>query len=910
MVAFFVLGLPTSVFAQLMVLSPECEYRENPLGLDVLQPRLSWKLSSLNSKKQSAFRILVAGSEEELNADKGDLWDSGKVTSEESNNILYAGKELSAFRKCWWKVKVWDESGLESDWSRPACFSVGPLNRLDWSAEWIGADREADNTNFPFIRKRIEVDRVPQIAIAHINVIGYFELYVNGARISEDILNPAVSDYSKQTLFVSYDIQPYLKEGENIIGIWLAHGWYRHTPDHYYGVTQEGPMLRANIQMDFGPGQRRFIRSDRTWQFLESNREYLGGWQWGNFGGEKVNLAYDIASWSLPGFRENDWRQVDNYKIHQIPVVAQRNKPTRILAEIQPVGMEVIGEREFLYDFGKHMTGWIALNFAGADPDEEIRLEYIDKILETAEIEDEIEQNLSTVLNDGTGQRAYISYNQRDVLLGAGNENETFSNKFNYHAFRWVKISGLDREKIKKITALQISESNEQISTFKCSDPLLNKIWEAVNNTYRCINYNGYVVDCPHRERFGYGGDSHSSMEAGLSNFDLAALFNKWTLDWNAGNYPNGLWPHTVPEKTGHKNAFSPGWGGFGMFMPWQFYIYYGDTSNLLQAYPYIERWMAYMESNVMDGILQKDTLRGGNSDWSFHGDWVAPYYGMQPEDRVDQHSTDLFNNCFYLYELQMAEKIAGVLGKKEDAEHYSRLYARSKPLIHEAFYDASAGYYANGEQPYQALPLLVDLVPEDLKADLDSYLEYLILEKNKGHLNSGMLGTYFLLEYLMKTGRNDLICTMVSKRTFPGWGHMIENGATTIWEQWNGDNSQIHNCYLSVGKWFIQGLGGIQPDREKAGFRHFIIRPGFVDQLDYAGISYKTRFGRIESSWKQDKKSIRHRVLVPVNTVATYRLQPMKYKRVLVNGEKAGSGSTIQLTPGEYEITLVKDLN
>jgi alpha-L-rhamnosidase len=470
-----------------------------------------------------------------------------------------------------------------------------------------------------------------------------------------------------------------------------------------------------------------------------------------------------------------------------------------------------------------------------------------------------------------------------------------------------VKIAGLDNESIRKLEALQISENNEQVSSFQCSNPLLNKIWEAVNNTYRCINYSGYVVDCPHRERFGYGGDSHSSMEAALSNFDLAALFNKWTLDWNSGNYPNGLWPHTVPENPNHKNKFSPGWGGFGMFLPWQFYIYYGDTTNLSRAYPYIKQWMSYLQTNVHNGILKKDTLREISTKWSFHGDWVAPYYGMQPENRVDQLSTKFFNNCFYLYELQMARNIANVLGKTDDAEYYDKLFQKSKLIIHNTFFNPGLGYYANGEQPYQAFPLLVELVPDELKTEIEDYLEYLILEKNNGHLNSGMLGTYFLLEYLMKAGRHDLIYTMVNQKTFPGWGYMVENGATTIWEQWNGENSQIHNCYLAVGKWFIQGLGGIQPNHEKSGFKNFVIYPGFVEDLNSVEVSYKTRFGEIISSWKQDERKIEHKVVVPVNAVAAYQLPDIEFRQILINGKELDESEVIQLTPGEYEIHLIK---
>jgi alpha-L-rhamnosidase len=455
------------------------------------------------------------------------------------------------------------------------------------------------------------------------------------------------------------------------------------------------------------------------------------------------------------------------------------------------------------------------------------------------------------------------------------------------------------------LKAFAISEDMEQVSSFESSNPLLNKIWETVNHTYRCIAYNGYVVDCPQRERVGYGGDSHSSMETALSNFDAAALFNKWTRDWNAANYGTGLWTHTAPEIPPHKNKFSPGWGGFGMFLPWQFYIYYGDTLNLERAYPYIRRWMEYMHSNTREGILHPDTIRGVGAQWSFHGDWVAPSYAMQPDRRVDWNSTHFFNNCYYLYNLRMAEQIAGVLHRKGDALLFRERYEHSLGKIHARFYNHETGDYANGEQPYQAFPLYVGLVPAELKDDLDDRLEYLILEKNKGHLNTGMLGTYFMLEYLMESGRNDLIHTMVNQKTFPGWGYMIENGATTIWEQWNGQNSQIHNCYLSVGKWFIQGLGGIRPDPEHPGFSHFHIMPGVVEGLDYAKVSYHTRKGKIISNWKRQGSALSLEIEVPVNTSATLELPDGDYQRVTMNGQALAPAESMVLQSGSYTLKL-----
>jgi alpha-L-rhamnosidase len=572
-----------------------------------------------------------------------------------------------------------------------------------------------------------------------------------------------------------------------------------------------------------------------------------------------------------------------------------------------------MAQDEFLIDFGKHINGWIDLRFQGGDADSLLVIDYIDKLLMPDEEWDPLEKNFAIKLDGDSKGRSMITYHQQDVVYPDRNAVAHFRNRFNYHAFRWIRIKGLEQIPWQGLKAYMISEDIPQVTRFECSNPLLNKIWATVNHTYRCIAYNGYVVDCPHRERVGYGGDSHSSMETALSNFDMAALYNKWTVDWNRGNYATGMWSHSAPEIPQHKNKFSPGWGGFGMFMPWQFYVYYGDTLNLSRAYPYIRRWMEYLHVNTQDGVLHADTARGYSSLWSFHGDWVAPPYGMQPDRRVDPRSTHFFNNCYYLYSLELAARIADVLNHQGDVKTYRSRMAYSQEKIHHRFFNPSSHDYANGEQPYQAFPLYVGLVPDEMKEDLVQHLARLIQEKNHGHLNTGMLGTYFMFEYLMETGRNDLIFAMVNQKTYPGWGYMIEQGATTIWEQWNGQNSQIHNCYLSVGKWFVQGLGGIRPDESNPGFSHFFIDPGLIHDLDYVNVSYHTRNGEIISNWKLKGHRIECEVQVPVNTSATFVFPGHGLKQVRVNGEKISDFTTserferpcIPLYPGKHIILL-----
>jgi len=851
--------------------------------------------------------VLISSSKEALLADVGDLWDSGITNLQLTNNIIYSGIPLQAFQKCYWKVMTWDEHNAASDWSDISLFTMGPLKNIDWPAEWIGRPESLDKTHFPVYSKEFELKHKPLDAYLYVNALGYSEILVNGKKVSDDILSPSVSDYSKHTLYVTYDIKPFLKEGRNTISIWMGHGWNRLQPkrSRYYGVVEGVPLARVFARLNYPQDSCRIIRTDRSWQYRRSNRQYVGSWVWGDFGGERVDLHEEM---NAQGVVDSQNRFVDNYVVHNIPVIAQRNNPTQIIDTIIPVEIKEIENNECLIDFGKHINGWLTFEFNGQKSDSTIRIEYIDKILDMDSITDQLTKRFTKELSGDKDTKGYISYNQHDIIVPANKEREKFQNKFNYHAFRWVKVSGINKEDIILIKALQFSEKNEQIATFECSNPLFNKIWDAVINTYRCINYSGYVVDCPHRERKGYGGDSHSSLETALSIFDLRALCNKWTLDWNAAIYPTGLWPHSAPEFPSHKNKFSPGWGGFGMFLPWQYYNYYGDTVNLARAYPHIKKWIKFLESNTVDGILKKDSLYS-NSFGAFHGDWVAPYYSMHRGNRVDQNSTNFFNNCFYLYELDMAIKIATVLGESEDVKHYAKLYDYSKPRIHKQFYDEKNKWYSNGEQPYQAFPLLINLMPDSIQPGLDELLEYLIVEKNNGHLNTGMLGTYFMLEYLMKAGKDDLIYTMVNQKTFPGWGYMIENGATTIWEQWNGDNSQIHNCYLAIGKWFVQGLGGIQINMEKAGLPTIVITPKFIEDLEYVDVSYDTRYGPVVSNWENKSNTIVHNLEIPVNVKTLYEIPKMEKSRILLDGVIINDAeqNMMMLDPGTHEIRIIK---
>ncbi len=342
-----------------------------------------------------------------------------------------------------------------------------------------------------------------------------------------------------------------------------------------------------------------------------------------------------------------------------------------------------------------------------------------------AEQHDPMVMNFSiSAENDNKGRR-FVIYNQEDIYQCAGKKQEHFINKFNYHAFRWVLVKGLKDIRLNDIQAMMIGTEIPQIAQVETSNELINNIWKLINHTFECLTHTGYTVDCPHRERIGYGGDMHASLETSLCNYDLSAFFNKWIIDWRVNNYPTGFWTNSAPEPPQHNYGFNPGWGAFGVALPWKYYAYYGDTLNLSRSYPFVKRFINYMNLSVNDGILYNDSILAF-PERGFLGDWVPPGYDMSKDGRVDYRSTHLFNNCIYVYVLNMAKNMAIVLDKPEDEKYFENLINTSKPKIHELFFNESSRDYANGQQPYLAFPLLTDIVPEIYREEVNKNLEKL----------------------------------------------------------------------------------------------------------------------------------------------------------------------------------------
>jgi len=873
-----------------------CEYRENPLGIDAEKPRLSWVIEDRGQKtevrgqKQTAYQVLVASSEELLKKDKGDLWDSGKVASDQSIQVEYQGKPLESRMVCHWKVRVWlavsklpgeggDRKGKASDWSKPALWTMGLLKPEDWQAKWI---KSAGNETSPRVRKEFTLAAAPERATAFVNVKGYYELYVNGKKVGDDVLSPAVSVYAKRSLYNTYDISKFLHAGTNCVGVWLG-----------LGLSFKGeitPVARVQLEMSVG-GQRVVVGTDPTWTFMPSTHTEFA-WGWHGNGREHIDARRDIAGWSEAGCTAGKWLPVEEFAQPSGVATAQSCPPNRITKVIPLAACTALSTKTWELDFGTNLTGWLRLRLPQLESGQRLVMYYADKRFQTPEGDDtpagRIKPMMPRKFDTAQGAVCYQTYGQETEFISAGKPGEEFCSKFNYNGFRYVIVEGLPTKPASgDAEALMVESDLEPAGTFECSNDLFNRIHQVNLWTVRCLNLGGYMVDCPHRERMGYG-DGQVSIETQIMNRDAAAFYGKWAVDWLDEQNPTTGKSAQFAPKNDDESCYLA-WGGMVDVLPWKAYLYYGDRRLLERAYEPMRRYpTVYLESLYEDGVQQR---RGDTP-----GDWVPPGRGMDaPDNGLPGQAGILFSNCYRVYLLDLLARAAIILGRTDEAQAYRTRIDELRPLIHAAFYDAEKQVYVLDEQAYQAMPLMTRIVPEELRGTIQKKLEDGILVKNKGHLDTGMLGTYFLFQYLQEAGRNDLLYTIVNQKTYPGWGYMLSQGATTLWEQWNGYWSQIHSCFAGPGGWFYQSLAGIRPDESGPGFKKIIIKPAVVGDLTWVKCSYDSIHGRIVSNWNREGDKLTMDVTIPVNTTATVYVPAKDAAGVTESGKSAAKANGVK---------------
>lgn len=841
--------------SSLAIYDLRCEYLTNPLGIGMVTPGLSWKIKSeIIGTEQIAYQVIAASDSILLTETDADLWNSGKVNSSASLLIPYNGNPLNSRSVVYWKVRIWDENDNVSDWSNVTGFTVGLLQNEDWDSEYIGLPEIGGIVESPMLRKAFTVTSPGDKLLLYVNSLGYHEIYINGEKVGEDVLSPAVSQFDKRSQEITYDVSAYTKMGENDLVIWLGRGWYSWGLP---GVVNKGPLVQAQLEQLNAGKWNTILVSDENWTGRMSEYSLIGDWRAGRFGGEKVVGERIIFDWSAENLDKLDWFPVIKVDVPEHQVSPQMVEPNRIHEIIAANTVTPLSENTWLMDMGKNLTGWLKVNFPTLQKGQEIKMEYCDHL-------------------DKEGN--FVDRNQFDIYVASGNGNETFQNKFNYHGFRYVRISNLPvKPSNENVTALLIQTDYKMASGFECSDNEINQIHDMIYYTLRCLSLGGYLVDCPQIERLGYGGDGNASTQTAQVMFELAPMYTNWLQAWGDCIRDDGGMPHTAPNP--YPAGGGPYWCGFIITASWKTYLNYGDKRILEKYYPAMQKWLGYVEHYSETGLLKKwpDTDYRG---W-YLGDWAVP----RGVDQKSESSIDLVNNSFVCMCYDYMAKIAQVLNKNEDVPEYIQKRDALKSRVHQTFFDEGKNSYADGYQIDLTYPLLAGIVPEPLVEKVEKSLYTEIVENRNGHIACGLVGVPVFTEWATQNQDVDLFYSMLKKKDYPGYLYMIENGATTTWEEWENPRSCIHNCFNGIGSWFYEAVGGIRMDVNYPAFQKVIIQPQIPEGITWANTTRETPFGPIVVNWKLENSKFNMQVEIPVGSTAKIII-PENIQNYSLNGK------------------------
>lgn len=872
-----------------------CDYKTNPIALENANPRLSWRVESDDRGfEQYAYQIIVAESKDALNREDGHIWNSGKVISHNSVQVPYEG-ELLLPKKCYyWRVKVWrDKDQEEGVWSSPSFWrQVAPNPSMSWIGYKDKGDRN-DYVSSVWFRKNIDITEIPNEDIfADISTTGYYELYINGKKVGDDVLSPSVSGMDKRTFYVTYNIKDYLKKGVNTIGIWVARGW---NGTDVIPVAFNCEIAQNNNLLE--------VKSDTSWRASTSHYATIGEWRWGNFGGELIDANRSVKDWNLQSCDDSSWSKVSPLDSPSPIIVAQ---PCELNRESDPIAAQKITSLDngcYEIDFGRALTGNYKVEFPKMAKGDSVTLYFGDV---KWSYEGGAETPAGTIgvspfgaeilFSSGGEPCRYTSFKQKSIYVASGESGELFESKFNPLAFRYIIVEGLKEAPLTASAALVETDLNA-VGSFECSDTLLMNMHTVNDWTMRCLNQGGVYVDCPHRERLGYG-DGQVSVESSIVNYYMPQFYRKFVSDWALRQDSIGMIPNVAPIGQG---GGGPAWPGLLAAITWRNYLYYGDIALLEELYPTMSRYLESLEFKCEDNILRKY-----GDEWSSIGDWLAPNRGMDGSNWPNVRMSEFFNNCYRVYLWDINRKAALALGRKEDAEYCKEKIDIIRPLIHQEFYDEVNQCYPSEEQPYLVMPLMAGVVPDSLKEDIWSRLESRIVEKSV--VETGMLGTYFLINYLSDLGRDDLLYRLVAHENYPGWGYMLSQGATVWWEQWNGYYSHMHSVFTSLDSWFYQGIAGIKIKDEQSGMRNFAIKPAFDLPINYVSAKTESMYGVIKSEWKRDGDNILFNVIVPPNSSAEITIPTTDRSEIYESGqniEQAVGVSNISTSDSATKCTL-----
>ena len=825
-----------------------CDHLSIPIGIDNPNPRLSWMMNdSRNGARQTDYQIIVGTNLAEVHSGIGNVWDSGKTESD-AMMVVYDGPALKPFTRYYWTVNVWDKDQKMIS-SPVGGFETGMMNKSNWQGAWISDRNDEDYKPAPYFRKKFKAMKEIYSAHAFIAVAGLYELYINGEKIGNHRLDPMYTRFDRRTMYVAYDVTDELKSGDNAIGVLLGNGWYNHQSigvwDFHNAPWRNRPAFCFDLRIVYDDGSVETIVSGLDWKTSSGpvifNSIYTA---------EHYDARLEQEGWNKPSFDDSKWGRVSLRSAPSENIVAQQLRPIRNVETIPVQTIKKMDDSTYLFDFGRNIAGVTKIKVSG-DEGTVVKIKHGERLYDNGYID------MTNIDVYYKGNREADPF-QTDVVILDGKKETEFMAKFNYKGFRYAEVTSskpvaLDEN---SIIAYFMHSDVPPVGEIKTSNPLIDRLWRATNNAY-LSNLMGLPTDCPQREKNGWTGDGHFAIESALYNFDAITVYEKWLADHRDEQQPNGVLPDIIPTGGwGYGTENGLDWTSTIAIIPWEIYMFYGDSKLLSDCYENIKRYV-----NYVDRISPNHLTTWGR------GDWVPV---------KTRSNKELTSSVYFYVDARILANAAKLFGRQGDYEHYSALAEKIKDAINGKFLNSATGIYADGSQTELSVPLQWGVVPEDMTQKVADNLAKKVAEAGF-HLDVGVLGAKALLNALTKNGHAEAAYKVAIQDKYPSWGWWIVNGATTLLENWDldakRDISDNHMMFGEIGGWFFKGLGGIYPDPEKPGFKNILLRPNFVKGLNRFEAKHRSPYGTIVSQWEINKKQVTYNIEIPANSTATLYL-------------------------------------
>ncbi|GAB2559795.1 alpha-L-rhamnosidase [Spirosoma areae] len=894
-----------------MPVNLRCEYNENPQGIETLNPRLSWQLKSAQrNQEQTAYRVLVADSPEQVQKGLGNVWDSGRQASNQSLLVPYAGKPLLAAKPYFWKVQVWDKAGKASAWSSVALWQMGLPTAANWGkAQWIGLEKmdsakrvipavEFGNTlesqhsrpdlvtaknALPQFRKEIVVQKSLKSATAFISGLGHFELFLNGSKVDDHVLDPGWTQYNQVAQYVTFDITKQMHRGANTFGVMLGNGFYNIPNERYKKLvlTYGYPMFIATILIEYADGTTQTVVSDLTWKTTPSPVTFSSV-----FGGEDYDATQEQNGWLNAGYDDRSWQTP--FVVHGPPrLSAQVQDPIKIHETFTATLPKSPKKGFWVYDLGQNMSGFPQLTVVG-------KRSAIVKLTPA-----ELLTDSSLADQRAVGPVVFFTYTLR------GNGIETWHPQFTYYGFRYVQIEGAvpagepNPDKlpvIREIKGLHTRNAARKVGSFTCSNPLFNQIYTLIDWSIKS-NMASVLTDCPHREKLGWLEVTHLMGGSVRYTYDIARFYAKTVHDMQQAQTPDGLIPSVAPEYPRFGGGFrdSPEWGSAAVMLPWYLYQWYGDRQLLADSYPMMQHYVAYLGKKAKDNILTHGL-----------GDWYD--LGPKPLGPSQLTPRGITATATQYYDLIILARTARLLGKTREATQYDEQAAVVKQAFNQTYYNPKTAQYGTGSQTANAMALYMNLVEPENRTAVSANLIKDIKARNNS-LTAGDVGYRYLLLALGQAGASDVIFDMNSRTDVPGYGYQLKKGATALTESWqaNRDASNNHMMLGHLMEWFYSELAGIQETPASIAGKEIVIYPKIVGDVKTVDAQYESPYGIVGSRWTKEASRFGLTVDVPVNTTALVYVPSDKSSSITEGGKRIRQQNDIQFVRQEKGYVVYK---